>query len=150
MAVRASPLAAIEARAAELEARILLGVNRIPEARSAIEHASSLQECPYRDDINLRIRITAIRVAFAGDRGLREAIDGLEKVLQIARVQGDLSVEFEAALAKDEVELQGGEIVAARRDLKERQRQAAQKHFGLVELRAKSLLSESFMNRQKL
>jgi eukaryotic-like serine/threonine-protein kinase len=125
-----------EASSREVLARALLDQGKLPEAESMIEGARKLR---VQDrTVLLSLRITDARLkARTGKKS--EALRGLSGVIHDAESMKLPGYEFEARLAKAEIELQGADSPVSRSDLKILQERARQKSFLLIGRKAAQL-----------
>jgi eukaryotic-like serine/threonine-protein kinase len=125
-----------EASGREVLARALIAQDKLSEAESVMQAATKL---PVQDrTVLLSLRITAARLGARTGKSV-EALHNLDGVINEAKSMKLLGHEFEARLAKVEIELQISNSQVARAALKVLQQQANQKTYRLIERKAAQL-----------
>lgn len=129
-----------EASGLNMLARALIAQNKFSEANAAIQDA---QKLPMHDvTVQLSLKITASRLQ--GKAGTKiEALRNLDDVVKNAKSMKLTGYEFEARLAKAEIQLQESRSRQIISDLKELEEQANAKGYRLIGRKAAVLLGRT-------
>lgn len=131
-----------EAMAYELLGRVLLARNRSREARAAVDRASTLAADGQNRLLRLEVAITEARVR-AAEGPQSEAVKVLESLIDEAKEIGAVGVGLEARLALGEIEIASGKSEQGRARLREVQKDAEARGFGLIARKAARHLEAS-------
>ncbi len=120
-----------EALAYAVLARALLADGKLPQAKAASQHAGSVMPPSASYPCRFSVGFAVARVRAAAGEG-REAKQALQKAIEGARRHGYLGYELEGRLALGEIESQSGNTAAGVAVLKDLEREAGMKGFGLI------------------
>jgi tetratricopeptide (TPR) repeat protein len=136
------------ARAYVVLARTLAARDDRSGARQAIDRAVSLGQQSESRGTRLSVQIAAAQIRATVDPE-KSSVSAIEELIQETKKSGQVSLEFEARLARGQVQIQSGDAAGARADLQSLEKTASAKGFKRVVQKARALRHASAVSTPK-